>query len=358
MNDQKKTLFRTAIDAMSGYEPGEQPQDRQYIKLNTNENPYPPSPKVAEAFDAIACEQFRLYSDPVSNELRDAAAAAFNVPNRDWVIAGNGSDDILTIAIRSFVNQGGTIAALDPSYSLYSVLADIQGAQTIAVPLTEDFSLPENILEKTRGADIFFLTRPNAPTGNACLLDQVTAICDGFEGVVFIDEAYADFARDNCLDFVAEYDNIIVSRTLSKSYSLAGLRIGFGVAHPHIIEGMMKVKDSYNLNRVSQTLGVAALRDVAYLQETSQRIVATREATRRRLIDRGFSVIPSETNFLFAQPPTTIGAKTLFKVLRNEGILVRYFGSSPKTQNFIRITVGTEEEMAQFTAAIDRILLI
>ncbi len=340
---------------MTGYVPGEQPKERRYIKLNTNENPYPPSPKAAEAYRALLTDAFRLYSDPLSDDLRSAAAKAFGVAP-DWIIAGNGSDDILTIAIRSFVDQGGTVATLNPSYSLYPVLADIQGAKTVTVPLTDDFSLPEDVTSQIKGANIFFLTRPNAPTGNSFPLEEIEAICRRFDGVVLVDEAYADFGRDNCLHLLRQFDNVIVSRTLSKSYALAGLRVGFGVAKPRLIEGMMKVKDSYNLNRVSQVVGAAALRDSAYLKETRARIVATRENTASQLCERGFSVIPSETNFLFARPPKGETAAAFFEKLRNAGILVRYFGNSDKTRDYLRITIGTEDEMKQFVEVVDGVL--
>jgi histidinol-phosphate aminotransferase len=354
MTDSTPSKFRPAIDAMAGYVPGEQPKDKQYVKLNTNENPYPPSPKVAEALKSLDPGDFRRYPDPISDDLRDAAAAAFGV-SREWILAGNGSDDILTIAVRSFVDQGGRVAAMDPSYSLYPVLAEIQGASHLAVPLESDFSLPSNLLEQIEGADIFFLTRPNAPSGNTYPLETIERICRGFAGVVFIDEAYADFADDSCLHLAKAFDNVIVSRTLSKSYALAGLRVGFAVAAPVLVDGMMKVKDSYNLNRVSQVLGAAALRDPGYLDAIVGRIKATRERTGEALFARGFEVVPSQANFLFARPKAGIAAEKLFTMLRARGILVRYFGGSVRTREYLRITVGTDTEMDRLIEALDDI---
>jgi histidinol-phosphate aminotransferase len=353
MSDDRRSLFRTAVDAMDGYVPGEQPKDKQYIKLNTNENPYPPSPMVFETLGVLNATDFRRYPDPVSDDLRDAAAAAFGV-TREWIIVGNGSDDILTIAVRSFVDEGSAVATLHPTYSLYPVLAAIQGARTIEVPLEADFSLPANLIDQIQDAKMLFLTRPNAPTGNSYPLETVARLSKDFAGVLFIDEAYADFARDNCLHLMKEADNVIVSRTLSKSYSLAGLRVGFAVASPHLIHGMMKVKDSYNVNRVSQTLGAAAIRDSDYLKEIVDRVVATRTRIAGALKNRGFEVIPSETNFLFVKPPNR-DAAGFFKALREQGILVRYFGHSKRTSDFIRITVGTDEEMDRFIEVTDLI---
>jgi histidinol-phosphate aminotransferase len=355
MKPDTTRFFRSAIAAMDGYVPGEQPKDKQYVKLNTNENPYPPSPKVAAALKKISPADFRRYADPVSDALRETAAEVFGV-TRAWILAGNGSDDILTIAVRSFVDQGGSIATLDPAYSLYPVLADIQGAKTVRVPLTGDYALPEDLLSKVNGADILFITRPNAPTGHLYPLYVIEEICEKFDGIVFIDEAYADFSEDNCLHLVRRFDNVIVSRSMSKSYALAGLRLGFAVATPTLIEGMMKVKDSYNINAVSQYLGAAALRDQDYLKKTVGRIIATRRRVFNALADLGFEVVPSDANFLFANPPACITAKNLFERLREAGILVRYFAHAPNTREHVRVTIGTDDEMDKFLTATARVI--
>jgi histidinol-phosphate aminotransferase len=337
---------------MSGYVPGEQPQDKRYIKLNTNENPYPPSPQVMAALKGFDPERLRLYPDPVASELCEVAAGLQGL-ERSWVIAGNGSDDLLTLALRTYVDQGGAIACFEPSYSLYPVLAQIQGARTLEIPLTEDFQIPENAVELAGEATLLFLTRPNAPTGTCCDLQRVEKICQEFAGIVWIDEAYADFASDNCLDFVRRHANVIVSRTVSKSYSLAGVRLGLAYAQPQRIAEMLKVKDSYNVNMLTQVIGLAALQDQAYQQETVGRIRRTRERVRAQLQELGFEVGPSEANFLFAKSP--VPAAELVAELRHQGILVRYFPGK-RTGEFLRITIGTETDMARFVEVVSQIV--
>ncbi len=344
MSDDKLSRFRPAIDAMEGYVPGEQPKDRRYVKLNTNENPYPPSPKVEEALRSLDVKTLCRYPDPVSTSLRDAAAELFDL-DREWILAGNGSDDILTIAVRCFAQKDMPIASMDPSYSLYPILADIQDAPIRLIALDEQFQLPKDLLEQLEGCNLFFLTRPNAPTGIAYPMEQVRAICAGFDGIVFIDEAYVDFADDHCAALVKEYDNVIVCRTVSKSYSLANVRLGFAVANPELIAGMMKVKDSYNVSGLTQALAEAALRDQDYLNQSVQRIKTTRDRVARGLNELDFQVLDSQTNFLFAKPPCDAAA--LFDGLKRNGVLVRYF-SAEHTREWLRITVGTEDEMNEF----------
>ncbi|MFA4944661.1 MAG: histidinol-phosphate transaminase [Lentisphaeria bacterium] len=335
---------RSAIRAVAGYVPGEQPRDRHYIKLNTNENPYPPSPAVAAALAGLAAERLRLYPDPVALELRTLAAALAGLPGPEWVLAGNGSDDLLTIGTRTFVDQGAALAFTEPSYSLYPVLADLQGAVPRPVPLEPAFGLPDDLAEQAGDAPLLFLARPNAPTGNSFPRERMHQLCRDFRGVVWIDEAYADFAADNCLDFVKQYPNVVVSRTFSKSYSLAGLRLGLAYARPELVAEMLKVKDSYNLSLLTQLLGTAALRDQAHLRATVAKVKATRERTSAELARLGCEVIPSESNFLFVRPPRPAAA--VFQALRAGGILVRHF-PGPRTGDRLRITIGTDAEMAE-----------
>ncbi len=350
---QTESLLRPAIAAMAGYVPGEQPRDRSYIKLNTNENPLElPAPAIVGALRRLDPNDFSRYPDPLANGVRDAAAALFGV-TRDWIIAGNGSDDILTIAIRSFVDRGDTVATVQPSYSLYPVLAAIQDAALIEAPLNADFSLPVDLVEKIQGARLFFLARPNAPTGNSFPIGQVRDICERFNGVVLIDEAYVDFAEDHCAALAKEFPNVIVSRTLSKSYSLAGIRLGYALANPGLIEGMMKVKDSYNVNFVTQKLGEAALRDQAQLKMVVARIKQTRARVTGELRRRGFEVVDSQANFIFAKPPGA--AADYFSALKDNGILVRYF-TGERTRDYVRITIGTDAEMAEFLNVTDKLL--
>jgi len=344
---------RQAIEQMSGYVPGEQPRDRRYIKLNTNENPYPPSPAVARALDGLATAHLRLYPDPAALELRQVAGDRYGL-SCDWVMCGNGSDDLLTIAVRTYVNEGESLACFDPSYSLYPVLAEIQGAETVRIPLGEHFDVPANTLGMARGCKLLFVARPNAPTGNAFPMDTMRRLCEGFEGIVWVDEAYADFADDHCVDFVREFPNVIVSRTLSKSYSLAAIRLGFLYAHPERIEEMLKVKDSYNVGMITQAVALAALRDTDYMELSTGRIRGSRAHVSRELSRRAFTVLPSSANFIFAKPP--IPAADYMRALRDRGVLVRYF-SGPRTAEFVRITIGTDEEMAALVTATDDILL-
>ncbi len=343
---------RDTIAALDGYVPGEQPKDRRYIKLNTNENPYPPSPAVVAALAEISPQSLRLYPDPTASALRTAAAEAFGVP-ADWILCGNGSDDLLTIAVRTYVDQGGALACPDPTYSLYPVLAGIQGAETIRIPLDEGFCEPRDMAARAEGASLLFLARPNAPTGMCCPRSFVERLAREFAGIVWVDEAYADFADDNCLDLVANHPNLIVSRTLSKSYSLAGIRLGFAVARPEQLRQMLKVKDSYNVGTLVQTLGKAALEDRQTALNQCRRVRDTRERLSNRLIELGFGVLPSSANFVFARPP--VDAARLQADLKENGILVRHF-PGPRTGDHIRVTVGTDREIEEFLHATERLL--
>jgi histidinol-phosphate aminotransferase len=337
-----KSYFRPEIDAMSGYTPGEQPKIMDLLKLNTNENPYPPCPAVLNGLKNADGERLRLYPDPTADKLRDAIAEIYNY-KRENVIVSNGSDDMLTIAFRAFTNAQRSVAFLDPTYSLYPVLADLQGCQCIKIPLKNDFSLNNDLLEKAAPANLLIITRPNAPTGNCIAIDDMRKICSEFDGVVLIDEAYADFSADNCVNFVQEFPNVIVSRTVSKSYSLAGLRLGFAIASPELIAGMMKVKDSYNVDMLTQYLGELAIRDQEYLSKNVAKITASRTKLTAELKALGFEVVDSQSNFLFAAPSDGDGEK-LFKALREQNIIVRYFPGEA-TGKYVRITIGTEEQL-------------
>ena len=337
-----KSYFRPQIDAMSGYTPGEQPKIMDLLKLNTNENPYPPCPAVVDGLKNIDAERLRLYPDPTADKLRDTIAGVYGY-ERENIIVSNGSDDMLTIAFRAFTDAQRSVAFLDPTYSLYPVLSGLQGCQCIEISLKDDFSINDDLLEKAAPANMLIITRPNAPTGNCIAMDDMRKICSEFDGVVLIDEAYADFSDDNCVDFVKEFNNVIVSRTVSKSYSLAGLRLGFAIASPELISGMMKVKDSYNVNMLTQLLAEAAIKDQEYLKETVAKIKASRTKLTAELKELGFEVVDSQSNFLFASPPDGDGEK-LFKALREQNIIIRYFPGE-KTGKYIRITIGTEKEL-------------
>jgi len=346
---------RQNISKITGYIPGEQPQDRKYIKLNTNENPYPAAPAVAQTLAKLNPNHLNRYPDPVALKLRQTAAKQTNLNNIDsnWLLAGNGSDDLLTIAVRTFVDQNATIAYPDPSYSLYPVLANIQGAKHTQIPLTPQFTLPTDTLQQAQGASLLFIARPNAPTGNTFPKEQMHNICKNFQGIVWIDEAYADFADDNCLKLIKQYPNTIVSRTLSKSYSLAGIRVGLAYANPNLITQMQKVKDSYNINTISQQLAIAAIKEHTYMQQNCKKIQQTREQTSQQLKKLNFKVFPSQANFLFVQPP--IPAPQLLKKLKTKGFLVRHFKQANISQ-YLRISIGTQQEMKQFIQATQQIL--
>jgi histidinol-phosphate aminotransferase len=346
------SYFRENIDAMEGYAPGEQPRVNNIIKLNTNENPYPPSPKAVAALQSFNSDDLRKYPQPLSLPVLQAACKVYGC-KEDEVIAGNGSDDILTILFRSFAGDGDTIGWLNPSYSLYPVLANLQGANHCFVELNEDFTLPDNLAEKAKDCKLFIITNPNAPTGNSFCKKKIRAFTKNFNGVVVIDEAYGDFANENCLELYKEFPNLVVTRSFSKSYSLAGLRVGLAFANKNLIYGMMKVKDSYNVNALSQTMAAAALLDQEYFNETVAKIKNTRNRTAKELIKMGFEVLNSQTNFIFAAPPTD--AEAYFNKLKEKNIFTRYF-KGPRTSRFIRITIGTDAEMDTFLKVSGEIL--
>lgn len=343
---------RPNIAAIAGYTPGEQPKDKVFIKLNTNENPYPPSPNVIQALQNFDATLLRKYSEPSAVAVRNAAAKVFGYTPAHYLI-GNGSDDLLTIALRTFVDQGGICAYTTPSYSLYPVLADLQGAEHRAIELTDDFQLPEDTLEQLEGASLFLVANPNAPTGTALDKNAIRNLAIHFEGILWIDEAYVDFADESCIDLIREFPNVVVSRTLSKSYSLAGLRLGIACANPDIIFEMNKVKDSYNADMIAQHLAEAAILDQDYMKNNAARIRETRKYVAETLTNMGCDVLPSQTNFLFVRP--TRPAKLVFQALREHGFLVRYF-DLPRVNDRIRITMGTREDMEAFLQAMREIL--
>lgn len=343
MSRPYKSYFRPEIDAMQGYVPGEQPKMQQLIKLNTNENPYPPSEKVLQALKDLDMTRLRLYPDPLADDLCNLIAGHWGI-SRNMVIAANGSDDLLTMVFRAFTSDKLSVSFLEPTYSLYKILAQMQHAEVRKIELVGDgFEMPSDILEQAAGTNLLIITRPNAPTGNNFAKETMREICAKFDGVVLIDEAYADFADDNCIDFVKEYPNVIVSRTFSKSYSLAGMRLGYAVGNAELINGLYKLKDSYNVDLVAQTAAKAAFADQENLEKNCSKIKETRSMLHKALTDMNFSVVPSSTNFLFAAPPDGDG-EGYFKALRDEAIIVRYFPGE-KTGKYVRITIGLPEEM-------------
>ncbi|HMP77715.1 MAG TPA: histidinol-phosphate transaminase [Kiritimatiellia bacterium] len=342
-------LIRPSVEALTPYTPGEQPRVAGLIKLNTNENPYPPSPRVAEALAGFTAESLRLYPDPMALELRGVIAELHGCGVEN-VFAGNGSDEVLALCTRAFVEPGGRIGYFDPSYSLYPVLAAIADIPVAPVPLDEHFGIAHPASRIAHPASLFFLTTPNAPTGMLYPRADIEAFCADFTGVVVLDEAYGDFAPEHFMDLALSRPNVLVSRSLSKSYSLAGLRLGYAVGPAPLIEAFHKIKDSYNLDALAQALGAAALRDQAWMRANVAKILATRERVARELRARGWTVLPSATNFLFAKPAGN-PAKAVFDALRARNIIVRHF-PGPRTGDFLRITMGTDTQMDAFLAAL------
>jgi histidinol-phosphate aminotransferase len=339
-------FIRESVRKMTAYTPGEQPADTQIVKLNTNENPYPPSPRVAQALRELDPERLRLYPDPVSMDLRKGIAALHGC-GVESVFAGNGSDEILALCTRAYVEDRGSIGYFVPSYSLYPVLADIRVVEQRPVDLGPEFDwkMPDSY-----SCSLFFLTNPNAPTAILYPPAQVMAFCERLPGVVVIDEAYVDFSRESCLALALERDNVLVVRTLSKSYSLAGLRVGYAVGHPDLVAAMYKLKDSYNLDRLSQALALAAISDQAHMRMNVGKIKTTRRRLSEALAGLGFVVYPSESNFVWARPAGK-SAGEVFEALRRQRILVRYFPGG-RTGDFLRITVGTDAEADRLIAAL------
>src|SRR5580658_5450917 len=295
-------FVRPTILAMDGYTPGEQPAaGERIVKLNTNENPYPPSDRVMQAIAGASAELLRRYPNPTADLFRDAAAKLHGV-TRNHILAGNGSDDILTIATRCFIPPGGSLAYPDLTYSLYPVLAKLQEAKSHIVQWERDWQLPIEALAGSNAAAIY-LANPNAPSGTFVSPLKVAELAKNFSGLLLVDEAYVDFADDNCLSLVEQFPNLVISRTLSKAYSLAGLRFGYAIAQPEVIEQMMKVKDSYNCDALSIIAATAALEDQAYARSTWENIKAERTRVSAELMQLGWTVLASQANFLLASVP-------------------------------------------------------
>lgn len=343
--------LRDNIAAMAGYVPGFQPADQgSWIKLNTNENPYPPSPRVISAIQTATGDGLRKYPDAACLAGREAAARLFDYPV-EWLIMANGSDELLNNLIRACAAEGEEIAYLHPSYSYYATLAEVQGARIRTFRLTEDGQLPD-FPQRYQGR-LFFLTNPNAPLGLSWSVKAVAEMADRCSGLLVVDEAYADFADRNCLELVRQKPNVVVTRTLSKSYSLAGMRLGLAVARPEIIAALDKIRDHYNLDRLAQAALVAALEDQDYFRDCVARVCATRERFRGQLTRLGYKVLPSGGNYLFASPPDRNG-KRVYEGLFARKILVRYF-SDPALAHGLRISIGTDDEMDWTLAALSEI---
>ena len=342
------SLFRPAIEALTGYVPGEQPNQASVVKLNTNESAYPPSPRALEALRAVDADMLRRYPHPAADEFRRSAAAVLDV-DPGWILAGNGSDDLLTMLMRAVADPGRAVAYPTPTYVLYRTLAAMQEAPVIEAPFDDAYTLPVDALVRARAA-LTIVANPNSPSGTAASPDALETLAARLEGVLVIDEAYVEFADRSALDLVRRSDRVVVLRTLSKSHGLAGLRLGFAVAQPRLLAGLARVKDSYNVDAVAARVGAAAIRDVDYTRDTVARIRDARQRLTASLAALGFRVWPSQANFVLARPPDG-GARPLYDGLRSRAILVRYF-DEPRLADALRITVGTEAQNAHLIAAL------
>ncbi len=335
--------FRSNIDAMTGYLPGEQPRDPGVIKLNTNENPYPPSRKVSAALRSAINPSLRLYPEPLSDSLRGAAARVYGVQPEN-IIAGNGSDEILSLLLRCFVGPRDRVAYAVPTYSLYDTLVEIADGIAARVNYSDDFSLPQSLAEQN--AALTFLCNPNAPSGTLVSLAEIAELAGAVAGILVVDEAYVDFAATegaSAIPLIRQIPNLIVLRTFSKSFSLAGIRVGLGFAGEEIIAGMMKVKDSYNLNRLSLIAATAALSDMAWMRRNAERIQRSRKQLSVGLTRLGYQVYPSHANFVLARKRGQ-NLQPVYEELKRRNILVRYF-DAPGLQDCLRITVGAPKEV-------------
>ena len=337
-----KSLFRPALARMMAYAPGEQPPPGKYIKLNTNENPYPPPPAVVEAIRVAAGGPLNRYPDPMATAFRIAAAERLNLPGPEWVLAGNGSDEILTLLVRGFVGEGQKLRLPYPSYVLYRTLADIQGADWEQVAFKEDWSLPEAFGKSDEDLRLVLLPNPNSPSGTVVSPERISQLAGSLDCPLIVDEAYADFAEQNCLDLVQQNERIMVTRTLSKSYGLAGIRFGFLVAQPNVIAELAKIKDSYNCDGISIAAATAAMGCGAWLTEVQESMNATRARMAEHLCTLGFAVVPSQANFVWCQHPNG-KHQQLYEFLKKNQILVRYM-KFPDWGDGLRISVGTDEQ--------------
>lgn len=358
-NGSPAKLVRPLVRELHAYVPGEQPKVKGLIKLNTNENPYPPSPKVLSAMRAAIDGRMRLYPNPSAQLLREQLASLHKC-SPDQIIIGNGSDELLALGVRAFVEPAANgdsassepsksrVQYFGPSYSLYPVLAETHGATPYSVPLLEDFGLP-SVSQLRRGkrwdfqAALTFITTPNAPSGRGYSTRELEVLCSAMKGVVVLDEAYVDFADENALELCLKYPHVIISRTFSKAYSLCFQRIGYWIGHPELISALHRIRDSYNVNGLAQIAASATLKNLSYYQRNFRRVTESRSRVAQALTGLGWTVLPSQTNFILARPPGP-PARQWLEDLRRKKILVRWF-ASPNLESFLRITIGSESEM-------------
>jgi histidinol-phosphate aminotransferase len=343
--------FRDNVERAAGYTPGFQPRALDVVKLNTNENPYPPSPQVMKTLAGIRPEQLRRYPDPLGTAFR-AAAAELNGVGPENILCCNGGDDLLSIAVRAFCDEHRPLVYPTPTYSLYPVLARLEGCRAIEIPFEEGFRLPASLA--TTGAALTIVCNPNAPTGSIVPVEELAQLAGAIHGVLLIDEAYVDFAEQNGTSLVRRFDNVIVLRSLSKGYSLAGLRFGYAIAPKGLIDGLIKVKDSYNVDAVAIALATAALQDQVYFRANVEKIKRERQVLTDKLRALGFAVADSSTNFVMAQTRNG-SAASIHEQLAQRNIFVRYW-NVPGLADKLRISVGTPEQNGRLMAALSEIL--
>jgi len=342
--------FRENIEKAKGYEPGFQPvQADDVVKLNTNENPYPPSPMVMKALAEIKPAQLRRYPDPLANAFRRAAAETNDV-SVDNIMCCNGADELLTIAFRAFCDRKRPVAYPVPTYSLYPVLANLQNCRAIEIPFDSEFNLPAKLAGT--GAVLTIVCNPNAPTATIVSVNELASLADETAGVLLLDEAYVDFAEENCTSLVKNFDNVIILRSMSKGYSLAGIRFGYAIAPADLIAGLMKIKDSYNVDALAIAAATAAIKDRNYFKETVEKVKKERKRLTEQLRLLGFEVPESFTNFVLAK---NYKAAEIYDKLTQHNIYVRYF-DSPGLNDKLRITVGTSEQNDKLISALKEIL--
>jgi len=339
---------RRLLDSFSPYVPGEQPASRNVIKLNTNENPFGPVDSVVRALRDMDGEMLRRYPDPLCQGLVSRLSKTYGFPS-EGVLVGNGSDEVLAMAVRAFVDPGDRVLLTDPTYSLYENILQLQGADIVKIPLGPGFAWPQEMLD-ARGA-LLFLASPNSPNGDSFAPDKVAELASRFDGLIVVDEAYADFAETNCLDLARNRDNVIIVRTFSKSFSLASLRIGFALGRPGTLRSLRLVKDSYNVNLAGQVAGCAALDSLEEIQARIRIIREQRDRVIHRVRAMGFEVYPSQANFFLFQVSR---AKEYDERLKAIGIYVRHF-DRPGLSRYLRVSVGTSEQNDAFLAALDRL---
>jgi histidinol-phosphate aminotransferase len=348
--------FRDNVERAAGYVPGFQPKATDVVKLNTNENPYPPSPKVTEALAAVRPEQLRRYPDPVGNAFREAAAAVHHVEPEN-ILCCNGGDELLAIAIRAFCDENRPVAYPVPTYSLYPVLANLQDCSAIEIPFDREYNLPAKLA--TTGAALTIVCNPNAPTATLVGVEELASLATELTGVLLIDEAYVDFAERDCTSLVRQFDNVILLRSMSKGYSLAGLRFGYAIAHKDLIAGLLKGKDSYNVDAVAIALATAAIKDQAYFKANVEAIKQDRQVLTDGLRELGLAVADSHTNFVFAEvrakDVSPLQAAEIHERLAQQNIYVRYF-NVPGLEDKLRISVGTKQQNEKLLAAMRELL--